>query len=1058
MEHLALEIFDLKTKENSNPTGSQYANLPEDASITITDTSEIFASGDVWSHSFTLNIPDNLHIFGTSGDIHGSRLHEQINKRKTRLWVEGLPLYLGYLKLDDEVEVDEDGNVDVTFESGQKTFDEMIEGTKAREVSVGDVVIGVALNRKRVVVEDIAGGTFTLDGLDGYEMKDSRLEGLATSTCKFGALSDRTPYVQRWPKLVKSYGKVYGSSWGTPQTIDYTNIQTPYDAEHPFCNINICYPLKVNDNGEEKSLRGYTMRLGRGKETTDGSDNQTRFNNSPNFYLLYFIDRLFKDLNIYVEENQAKEVEDLRRVFMLNFGCHYEEIEDTYNSNELTSWKTPTEKISRYGQYYMPIISADDKLSLVKGWDGAGQYCYGEAKGLDHLGKVLLRNVRVLYNHTQILSTGSVEGVIRSVDAPTSFEGTGRSLKNVLWLARTENEYAHKAYPAYLAYATGDNYPNVDISEIIEAMKSAFGVRLLFSDDYKRVRIVLLRNIFRNTDVQEVNCEIVDEDVKVENGIRGFRMTYGKGAEDTNYYYKGFNDLFPRAAQTWKDTTDTHDYSQWELNAEYDNIKQSVSAFNKTCYVTPVNGNAHGVKVDEDEDVLFPSLFGVADFMDAEDGDCTGEDGTIEEVQVGATPVIMNEVGNTYAVLFSGDLKAPAPEVKDRDKDWKYVSWLATYGKMTIESKNYYSNLGRTGGLDIYGDLDIYIAEGFRIRLLDNYGISNGGTPFDEADPGLCFGVMRSSGSDAYIAYENDLEDGEGNDTWEIVPGKGAISHPDTCDNYGNLFDYNGSDGQTIHCTTPAEAKAAMQNLWPNSNIDLIHQPNTSGPTQAIPDERDINSYIAAAQIQSVNNHLGKKVSLLFATATTTENLYTGYIKDYAKKFKGMTPTQMFAYDAGREGFGILVEVGSSMERLRTLLSLQELAFHNGDAVIIDGGDNGVGVTEGRFSLKLRAEKLNPYYVAGSTDTDKKDQYLTITNKNLQGRGLCDQFYKEYSYWIRNARIVKRTVRMTLAQLLTIDKTVRVKVGDVTGFIRKMQYSVSNQTGLGDVTMEIMYI
>ncbi len=95
---------------------------------------------------------------------------------------------------------------------------------------------------------------------------------------------------------------------------------------------------------------------------------------------------------------------------------------------------------------------------------------------------------------------------------------------------------------------------------------------------------------------------------------------------------------------------------------------------------------------------------------------------------------------------------------------------------------------------------------------------------------------------------------------------------------------------------------------------------------------------------------------------------------------------------------------------------------------------------------------------SGSPTTDTSGRYLPITNSNLCGRGLADQFYKEYSYWIRNARIVKRTVRMTLAQLLAIDKTKRVTVGDVTGFIRKMQYSVSNQTGLGNIVMEIMYI
>lgn len=47
---------------------------------------------------------------------------------------------------------------------------------------------------------------------------------------------------------------------------------------------------------------------------------------------------------------------------------------------------------------------------------------------------------------------------------------------------------------------------------------------------------------------------------------------------------------------------------------------------------------------------------------------------------------------------------------------------------------------------------------------------------------------------------------------------------------------------------------------------------------------------------------------------------------------------------------------------------------------------------------------------------------------------------------------------MSIAQLLAIDKTKRVAVGDVLGFIRKMQISVNIKTGLGMVSMEIMYI
>lgn len=64
MEHLRLEIFD------RNGTGSSFAMLPDDASITITDTSEVFGKGDLWSYSFTLNVLANAHLFGSAGDMH----------------------------------------------------------------------------------------------------------------------------------------------------------------------------------------------------------------------------------------------------------------------------------------------------------------------------------------------------------------------------------------------------------------------------------------------------------------------------------------------------------------------------------------------------------------------------------------------------------------------------------------------------------------------------------------------------------------------------------------------------------------------------------------------------------------------------------------------------------------------------------------------------------------------------------------------------------------------------------------------------------------------------
>ena len=1036
MEHLSLEIFDLATAENPKPTGSKYAMLPEDASITITDTSEIFASGDVWSYSFTLNTAANAHIFGTAGEMHGSRLHEQINKRRARLWVEGLPLYLGYLKLGEEVDVDEEGNVEVSFESGQKTFEEMIEGVSAREVSVGDVVIGVALNRKRVVDFDNE-ALFTLDGLKAFAEKDQRLAGIDSTEFHYfepvgeGSQNNRSSYAQRWPKLVKSHGTVLNSSGDViSPTPDYTNVQTPYDAGHPFCNINVCYPLKaVTADGEEVEGRGYTMRLAHGKPTVDGGDNQTRFNNAPNFYLLYFIDRLFGDMKIHISENQAKDVEDLRRVFMLNYGCFYEEIENESDYFDSLEHTTPDNLLQRYGQYYLPFLDTVGETRMVKNWQEAGK-----AIPLDDIpAKVLLREVTVEKDGVDgiLLSVGSVEGTskgsARNELTKTYFPFSAELNKNSI-------EEAQKAYSAYLAYATGDNYPNVEIGEVINAMKSMFGVRLIFSNDYSTVRIVLLRNIFRSKDVQDIACDVVGE-TKQENCIRGFRMTYGKGTEDTSFYYKGLNDLFQRVATTWRDTADKHDYSQWKLDADYDEIKQFVSAMNKICYVTPLTGNAYIIKVDEDEDVLFPSLFEAAGFMDAEDGDCSGEAETIEEVQAGASPVIMNQIENAYASLFGGSMKAPTPEVPSDLNNSEHPALgqkIATFGRATKESFWFSQRRQPKPGepyFKVEGWLDVYISEGFRIRMEDNYAISNGGTPFDEADPGLQFGIMRSSGDDAFVRYFADAEDGEDNDTWEIAPGSGAVSHPDTCDGRGDEWDYTGSE-----TVTPEAAPAKIAELFPDSDALVVD--NTIG-------------YVTGTKWFYSRD--GRKVLVASAYSRVGETItYSGDIRYF------VTLSLAEIIQVSQSGRHMFIEADTSQERGDTFVQLCRLAYGSGTEPMKI--DDGVGSRYGRFSLKLRAEKMNPFFDPSQPESSYNRRYLPITNENLRRRGLADQFYKEYSYWVRNARIAKRTVRMELAQLLAIDKTKRVRVGDIMGFVRKMEFSVSNKTGLGMVTMEILYI
>jgi len=939
MEHLSLEIFDLPTRDDPTPAGSKFASLPDDTVITVNETSEIFASGNVWTHPFVLNIPANAHIFGSSGDMHGSRLHEQIDRRRARLWVEGIALYTGILVIGGEADVDADGNIDVSLESGRKTFEQMIDGAKANQVPmIGDVQIGMALWRKRWTtckVKLTASAKYNDDVSmsgpvkhhNGQEVFDFSYDGQDEGNC-----------VQQYPRMVFPNGSFYDYGHTKPdETEDHVNTDSPYTEDangtptHPYCNVALCYQrygydrrdqngvVTTDYSGEPEAQRGYEYMPA------------NRVNSAPCFYVIYWIRALMKHLGIHIDENQMMGVEDLRRLFFVNTNCAYEEPKDL----------KPGPNVERYGKYRWWHATFDKNGDLIPEYVN------------------FMKNINI--DESGFVGT-NVRIIDKSVDTDIDLsERVAVTIREVVdWDAADKNSYLSRNRFFHKAFATSDCFPDADISETIKAIEAGFGVRFLFSEDYRRVRIVLLRNVFRSEEVQEIACDIIGE-TKTENGKRGFRMTYGE-SDDTHFYYKGFADKLPHKKELWVDTTDKHDYSHWNLDAVYANVIKKVSAFDKTCYVTPNTGNAYGFKIDKDAkryQELHPSVFEYAGFMDAEDGDCTGEEETIDTITVGFRPAIMNDLnmeeerkGNQrqrFALFVDDAMRPRRPDLKDgkdynnpqavydidrlygEDSPARYMTaddGIVKPGEFAIRSDTFASAENVDADLYIYlpgfGDMwiasirfdfDGHINEGPRLYLQDNYEPNDDGvSPIEHHDWGLTLGILRGSGSDAAVKYTADDRDGEGNDTWALVPGSGATAHPDTCDSFGKIFDYT-ADGQD--------------------------------------DPQD---------------------------------------------------------------------------------------------------------TTGRFSLKLRAEKPNPEFDPARPESASNRRYLEITDQKLRGRGLCDQFYKEYSYWTRNARIAKIEAPCELAQLQGIDKAKKVKVGDVTGFMLRRKYQVSKKTGLGTAEMEIMYI
>ncbi len=87
--------------------------------------------------------------------------------------------------------------------------------------------------------------------------------------------------------------------------MNYTgyNVSDPYPIK-PYCNVRIC---TSNENGYYKVLEA--------KRPYSGVC----------FYVLYFMDCLFKHLNIAIEQNRIGDVEDMNRLAFFSTQCHTEE-------------------------------------------------------------------------------------------------------------------------------------------------------------------------------------------------------------------------------------------------------------------------------------------------------------------------------------------------------------------------------------------------------------------------------------------------------------------------------------------------------------------------------------------------------------------------------------------------------------------------------------------------------------------------------------------------------------------------------------------------------------
>ena len=471
-------------------------------------------------------------------------------------------------------------------------------------------------------------------------------------------------------------GTYYHSQIGLPSNrlmvYSNVNVSDPYPIK-PYCNVRIC---ANTDNGKPVVMSAERPYSG------------------VCFYVRYFLDCLFRYLNISVKEDNLGNMEDMNRLAFFNTRCEHV-LSDS-----------------------MRTVNYQKDGPMGRLW-GGGEYGWYDNRGSFEKGRNIYFKVKVKIDKDIIADRWNGEG---------SYE-----VKDV--------------------FATQKNFPNCEVSEIIEALQTAFGVRFIFDGKQRFAKIIYIKDVFRSQDVIGLDCEIYQYKVIVSKNKKTI-LTYGK-TDDTAFNY--------------------NDYSN---SIQYNNylgiLKAGVNPYDLTRKIDAKTGNHYKVKVNR-ETGGDPSLFEVDGFKDYTIGE--GEE---EEQKINFSPVIVNDINGYY-------VKKEAANGREGQQDYAvFVSEEFKSGEIKYTPLPLINHSFSLLGKQI---IESYIT----FKGEDNYDMNEEEeSPLRTYDPGLVLGIMRGPGNQSGVEYEPNY-DGEGNASWAQTVANYAFTS-DSCDNFGRFFDYNGTE------------------------------------------------------------------------------------------------------------------------------------------------------------------------------------------------------------------------------------------------------------------------
>lgn len=532
---------------------------------------------------------------------------------------------------------------------------------------------GVIEVDEEVELNDAISVTF----LSGNSDFRSRIEGMKATDIPLDR-DVRLGYVVRYARADRlSDSPRYSQVWlpgYVMMNYEEFNVSEPYPLR-TFCNVRIC---TSNESGYYKVLEA--------KRPYSGVC----------FYVLYFLECLFKHLKITASMDTLLKVEDMARLAFFTTQCH------TENRGYVT---VPLSEIRDES-----FCGPDFELKFHKNADG------------------------------------------RSEEMDVSTE------EFVFW--------------AQEVFATSENFPDVEIAQILDDLQNAFGIRLVYDDRSNRMDMFFLKDMFADTSSVDLGAQVLDYTLS-RTKVTPSRITYGV---DDN---ESFN---------YSDYSNAKTYSGYQ-----DILDEGVYDYDTTCKVDLLTGNAYRVRVNR-ETGSQAALFEVGGYRDYVFGGEENSDSETSDIRINFSPVIVNLVDVQKAAdgtIVSGGTTSRPSVVTSTERSIAVFAdvELKANGKFDQNIVEVYLGQERPGEQN-------YVWYYFHLKALcpELYDTAQyEEPPLRSYDAGYCMGIMRGPGSKSGVETVAPDYDGEGNDSWVQTVADYAFSS-DSCDNYGKFFDYNGTE------------------------------------------------------------------------------------------------------------------------------------------------------------------------------------------------------------------------------------------------------------------------